>query len=114
MARTVNNNKTENDNKEIKWRKIGGGSFEYKGRPIKLNEEFYADPSDIPQAFRDVIIPLEASVTPSVIKTRTYKPELAEDESEELYFVVDNNGKKMMDKPMSLEDAKQLISNLES
>jgi hypothetical protein len=44
----------------IRWRKIGGGSFRMaSGRIIKPNEVFLAFEREIPEAFRDVVIPEE-------------------------------------------------------
>ncbi|MCD6361465.1 MAG: hypothetical protein J7M38_11470 [Armatimonadetes bacterium] len=45
--------------KELKWRKIGGGSLRYiRGRIIKPNEVFVAREDEIPIAFRRFVVPL--------------------------------------------------------
>lgn len=46
--------------RKIKWHKQGGGSFHMRdGRIIKPNQKFEAYPEDIPDGFRDVVVPLE-------------------------------------------------------
>lgn len=45
--------------KEYQWKKIGGGTFSMKNMIIKENQIFTAKESDIPKAFRDVVIPME-------------------------------------------------------
>lgn len=43
-----------------KWRKIGGGFLIlFNGKRIKPNEVFYADESEIPLSFRDVVKEIE-------------------------------------------------------
>ena len=49
-----------NSKKEIKWRKVGGGSLRYiRGHIIKPNEVFIAYENEIPLAFRGFVVPLE-------------------------------------------------------
>ena len=46
--------------KKIRWKKLGGGSFRFKdGRVIRRDEIFMASIDDIPEAFRDVVVPLD-------------------------------------------------------
>jgi len=46
--------------KEIRWRKIGGGSLRYiRRRIIKPNERFIAREDEIPSAFREYVVALE-------------------------------------------------------
>ena len=48
------------ESKEIRWRKIGGGSLRYiRGKIIKPNEVFIARPDEIPLAFRKQVVALE-------------------------------------------------------
>lgn len=51
------------EDKEIWWRKLGGGTFRLnrgkRGKIIKPNEKFLARPSEIPEATRDLIKPLQ-------------------------------------------------------
>lgn len=41
-----------------KWRKIGGGVFRIGSRTVRPGEVFYADASEIPSSFRDIVIPV--------------------------------------------------------
>lgn len=48
------------ESKEIKWRKIGGGSLRYiRGKIVKPNEIFTARPEEVPLAFRKYVVALE-------------------------------------------------------
>ena len=48
------------ESKEIRWRKIGGGSLRYiRGKIIKPNEVFIAKPEEIPRIFRKQVVALE-------------------------------------------------------
>jgi hypothetical protein len=38
------------------FRKIGGGTFTYKGKQYTNGQTFKADPKDIPKAFADIIV----------------------------------------------------------
>jgi len=62
------------ESKEIKWRKIGGGSLRFiRGKIIKPNEIFLACPEEIPVAFRKQIIPLEdISETPIPVRKKVF------------------------------------------
>ena len=45
---------------QIRWRKIGGGTFQLpNGKIIKPNQVFTASVDEIPMAFRDVIVPAD-------------------------------------------------------
>lgn len=49
--------------KVIEWIKTGGGSFRMAdGRIIKPNQKFMAKPSQIPTAFRDTVVPVDATI----------------------------------------------------
>ena len=51
--------KKDVNNDEIRWKKIGGGSLRFKGRIIKPGQVFRAKADEIPQSFRDVVVPLQ-------------------------------------------------------
>jgi len=56
-------NDEEKKEERVRWRKIGGGSHVLRRRDgqkkrIKKNEIFKAYPDEIPEAFRDVIVPV--------------------------------------------------------
>lgn len=110
-------NKVIEEEKEIRWRKTGGGSFrlgpERNHKIIKQNQVFSAKPSEIPVGFRDTIKPvdklLEEEGTP--VKSAThYKIKKVEDN---LYDVVNAaSGKPMNQKPFDLEKANSLLEAL--
>lgn len=44
---------------KVRWLKTGGGSLRLKtGKIIKPNEKFSACPEEIPEAFRDIVVPI--------------------------------------------------------
>ena len=74
MERTKSNTVQNAGEGKVRWKKIGGGSFRIGNRIIKPGESFSAFPSEIPKAFRDVVIPLNGDV---VFKDEKKKEELA-------------------------------------
>jgi hypothetical protein len=59
----------------MKWKNIGGGTFQVEaGRIIKSGEIFEADPQQVPQIFRDTIIPLDPDQDPPQTLTRKKAP----------------------------------------
>jgi hypothetical protein len=62
----------EVERKKLQYKKIGGGSARLvlDGRKtiIKPNQTFAAYPEDIPEAFKDMIIPLEGQAIPKAQK----------------------------------------------
>lgn len=106
----------------IWWKKIGGGSFRpttgrLKGKIIKSGQKFKASVDDIPEAFRDTIIPLQE--IPS--STKTPAPEVKGDKSVYTiqargkggwYDVVDANGKVLNEKALKKEIAEKLVKDL--
>ena len=84
------------------------------GKIIKPGEVFSALPSQIPEGFRDVVVPVD-DLPEEVVMT----PKVAEIEytlksrgQGGWYDVVDSNGKIVNDKALKLTDANQLISDL--
>lgn len=106
--------------KEIRWRKTGGGSFRLgPGRNhkiIKQNQVFLARPDEIPLAFRDTIIPVDALEEKEgrPVKSAThYKIVKVEAGEENLYDVINStSGKPMNQKPFDLEKANSLLEAL--
>jgi len=104
----------------IRYRKIGGGSLHLKNRLIKPNEIFLAYPSEIKEAFRDTVIPLEEEPKrpmpkveplpkPAVKSAYTLK---ARGKSRLLFDVVDAQGKILNEKVLTKTLAEQLIAGL--
>lgn len=54
----------------IQWRKLGRGFFRLPNRIIKPGQIFWAHPSEIPEAFRDTIIPVDAKELKEEKKTQ--------------------------------------------
>lgn len=96
----------------IDWRKIGGGSFRMKsGRIIKPNEKFKARPSEIPMAFRDVVVPLEPLPQPPPLEVADAGYSLRS-RGPGWYDIVDANGKVMNESALRRDDAEEQLAKL--
>lgn len=99
---------------KIRWRKTGGGTFRMaNGKIIKPNQVFEATVGEIPQAFRDVIIPLgdlPQDDSPPLASVTTYKVEVKTGG----WFNVINaeTGKPMNEKGLRKEEAEKLLAEL--
>jgi hypothetical protein len=113
-VRTVVKIGDENSANFVKFKKIGGGSLLLRGRIIKPNEVFEADPEIIPKAFMNTLIPLEGNIK---------KKMDVEEEDVDLGYalhhrggpwwdVVDKQGKPINEKAMRIKDAENLLKNL--
>jgi hypothetical protein len=100
---------------KIWWQKKGGGSFMFNGQLIRPSMKFKATASEIPQAFRDLIIPLEEVTEVEVTKvvpvkvTYTIQPR---GKSKSLFDVVSVQGKVVNEKALSKEVAENLVKDL--
>ncbi len=107
---------------QIWYKKLGGGSFvaniDGKAKMIKPNQEFEARPEEIPENFRDVVVPLDAGVRAEIEKKSPSKPA-----SKLEYFVkpraakgywdvVDKMGKVQNEKALRKDAAEALIESL--
>ena len=106
-----------NDGK-IWWQKKGGGAFMFHGKLIRGTEKFRAAPSEIPVAFRDLLVALEDYVDPTVtpdpllaVKKAVYTMQL-KGKSKSLYDVVNEQGKPINEKALSKEVAENLLNDL--
>lgn len=104
--------------KAIKWRKLGGGSFRMSsGKIIKPNEVFSARLEDVPEAFRDIIVPVDPQDVPKPIEplsTEAMHLRLAPAEgSSDTFNVLDKNDKPVNEMPLPEADAQQLIASLQ-
>lgn len=97
---------------KIRWRKTGGGSFRMKGgRIIKPGQIFEATLDEIPEAFRDIIIPLDElpQETP-LISSVKYEIKM---KTGGWFNVVESvSGKAMNEKGLRKEDAEKLLADL--
>jgi hypothetical protein len=105
-----------NQNQPIRWKKIGGGGFLFKGRLIKPGQVFTAHPDEVPKAFRDVCIPLDeipiSPPTPPLEITKSAYEVKPRGESKVWFDVVDSNGKVINEKALKKEAATQLAKDL--
>lgn len=111
------------EEKSIRWRKTGGGPFlayiNGKKKWIKPGQIFDAKPSEIPQGFRDTVIPVDKNVIEVVEKKavaealNARQPEYnAIHRGAGWYNVVDEDGKIINEKALKKEDAYELIAQL--
>lgn len=105
--------RTKKVDEVIKWKKIGRGSLRMKNMIIKPGQIFSAKASEIPQAFRDTIIPLDK--LPKGVKEdiKVVATEYSiKHRSGKWYDVVNANGKVLNEKAMTREKALELIKLL--
>jgi hypothetical protein len=103
------------EEKQIRWKKIGGGSFRLGKRIIKPNEVFLSVASAIPDAFRSVVIPLED--IPEVKEVLLDAPPAIytvqpKGNSKTWFDVVDAQGKVVNEKGLTKEKAEGLVKEL--
>ena len=115
--------------KVIRWKKVGGGSLRFKGRIIKPGQIFKASLDEIPQAFRDVVIPQESipgdvsapgAIMPEIkavvveykLKPRENGIKLEQRGKGPWYDVVDSDDKVLNDKALKRIEAKELFDDL--
>lgn len=109
-------NQEEDKGQRIKWRKIGGGSFRMLTRGgktvvIKPNQVFEAYPDEVPQAFRDVVVPVNPMPMEGPLDIRPGGYEI-KSTGPGWYGVFDHNGKKVNEKGLRREDAQAMLKQL--
>ena len=122
MKRTKTTNVPEG---QVQFVKKGKGMLRLKnGQVVKENEFFYAYPEDIPNAFRDSVVPTnpdkavkETFKEHGVIEDKkpVYKMKPAEAESgdkEKLFDIVDKQDKKINEDRLTRKDAIALLKDL--
>lgn len=118
MERTKNNTLEEG---KPRWKKVGGGSLRLGGKIIKPGQIFTALPSEIPTAFRDVVVALDGNVVwdeqkiKEVIPIKVTKPIFTmqpHGKSLFLFDVVDGQGKVLNEKSLKKDVAEKLIEDL--
>jgi len=115
------------ESKEIRWRKIGGGSLRYiRGRIIKPNEVFTARPEEVPLAFRKQVVALEdiPETVVEPVQPFTARRREPSSDTEEIYkaqkrstggwwdVVNSVSGKVMNEKGLREEAARELVEEL--
>lgn len=113
------NKKSEEPNEIYRWRKIGGGGCRLviKGskKIIKPNQVFEATEEEVPEAFRDVIIKIDAKAIQEYKEILGSLPtfEAKEREDEEgVWDVFNGKGKKLNEKGLTKEKADKFIETL--
>ena len=109
MAKKVKRTKTV---KRVRWRKVGRGSFRLANRRIiKPNQTFFADPEEIPEAFRDVVVAL--GPLPKEPEIEPVNPGYVVDRRVGgWYDVRDKFGKRVNEKALKRKDAEALVESL--
>jgi hypothetical protein len=110
----------EKEEVKIRWKNIGGGSFWLGKHIMKPGQIFYAFPSEIPGAFRDVLKPVDEVPVPGkpVIqgKKATFEKRLRQDKGkneEDLFDVVNEKGKALNGKGLTEELADEFLKDLQ-
>jgi hypothetical protein len=120
--------KTNKDAQPILWKKIGGGSFHAtiggKTVIIKPGQQFSAKPHEIPEAFKDTVVPVNPmgkAVTITVEEAKVEEAKKAEEAKGEYnlrhrgggwWDVVDENGKAQNEAALQKADAEELLNSL--
>ena len=113
--------KRTKDKGAIRWRKTGGGSFTafINGRKkmIKSGQEFTARLEEIPEGFRDLIVPVDPEEF-KVAEKHFDDVDIAkleytiESRGGGYYNVLDSEGKQVNEKALRKDAAEELISSL--
>ena len=102
----------------IRWEKVGGGSFLIQNRWIKPREKFWAAREDIPDAFINSLRPLsDVPDVPEDKKPENLKIDLEfkiEPRGKGWFDVINEQGKKMNEKSLRIEDAEELLKSLKA
>lgn len=111
---------------QVRFKKIGGGSFRMGNRIIKPGQVFMAFPSEIPKIFRDVVIAVDTNFKfdatkakkeietppPPVVVTPLKYSIQPHGKSLYLYDVVDAQGKILNEKSLKKEIAEKFVEDL--
>ncbi len=102
---------------EITYKKIGGGSFFLnKNKIIKPGQTFNARPEEIPEGFKDVVVPVD-SVEAAVVKKKSKASKkkskyTLDSKGGGWYHVFDAEGKQVTEKKVRKKEAEELIETL--
>ena len=106
-----------NTDQKIRFKKTGGGSLRLGGKIYKPNQTFMAYPYEIPDAFKDVIVPVDPNAVAREEEKKflgkTHEYTLKARSSGGYYDVVDSNGKVKNEKALRHAAALDLIRSLE-
>jgi len=99
----------------IRWKKIGGGAFYFHRRIIKPGQIFWAKPSEIHDAHRDRVVPLEEipAENPEPINIKKLKFKVVPRGKSKVWYDVKNEaGKVINEKALKKESAEKLAQTL--
>lgn len=118
MARTTEIVEEVQEQK-LRWKYIGGSSFWMGKHIMKPGQIFSATASEIPSAFRDVIVPVDMIPEPGKKtipgKVATFEKVLRENKGKDdvdLYDVVNEKGKALNGKGLTEEVADEFLKDL--
>lgn len=100
---------------KVQWRKIGGGTFRLKSskRIIKPQQLFWARPDEVPEAFRDVIIPVAGLPEEPPLEVTGGAYTLTPDaEAPGKYNIQDAQGKQLNEGPLAKDEADKIMKDL--
>ena len=114
---------TRTTDKIQRWKKVGGGSLRISNKIIKPGQIIEVRESEIPMAFRDLLIPLEDAVEEQDRPAQGDTPEVKEEEKKPSVFsakhkgggrfnVVDQDDKVMNEEFLTKVEALELIEKL--
>lgn len=112
----------KNQEKVLRWKKVGAGTFTMKGMIIKEGQFFHAKESEIPRAFRDLLVCVEEEKMNEANKEaekelqKTLKPVFTIVQSEKAstrFDVINAEGFPVNGKPLSRPAAEKLKESLE-
>lgn len=97
----------------IRWKKVGGSTFILNNRMIKPGQVFHAKVSEIPKAFRDLIIPVdELPVEVDELSLLTGDASYNLKQNGDKWDILNRQGKKMNEVALSRDEALMLIKQL--
>ena len=101
----------------IKWKRMGRGStilrIDGHDTRIKQNQIFSARESEVPQGFRDLIVPIHPEdIGPVPIKVTSRYNVVADPNEKDRYNVVPPSGKPLNTKPLKKEAALTLLGQI--
>lgn len=99
---------------QIKWINNGGAFYNKNGKRILHGATFMAAPDEVPTAFHDVIKPVDPSAVVVEQPIKAVKPNfsLQRRGSTEFVDVLDSGGKRVNEKDLTAQEAKQVLEML--
>ena len=100
---------------EVKWVNNGGAFYTKSGARVDPGATFFAKPDDVPQAFRDVIKPVDPGAVEIEEKPKKSVPidfRMKRRGGTQFYDIVDGDGKRINEKDLAEQEAKTVLSML--